>query len=53
METLKNMYEDDSNVHKQFLKGLDELKQLLEPILAPKKSYYDYEFVTGEGKLMF
>ena len=49
VETLKHMYDDDSNVHKEFLKGLDDFNLLLEPILAPKKSFYDGEFVTGEG----
>ena len=43
------MYDDHSNVHKEFLKGLESFKLLLEPILAPKKSFYDGEFVTGEG----
>lgn len=44
-----NRDEVQDDINKSFLRGVDELKSSLRSKLAPKHSFNEGEFVTGEG----
>ena len=52
-EILKNINQEKDHLSPSFLRGLEKLKVKLRPILSPKRSFNDGEFVTGEGRFLF
>ena len=52
-ETMKNINKNKHQVNPSFLSGLEQFKVKINDVLAPKNSFNDGEFVTGEGKNFF
>ena len=52
-EVVLNLNRDEvqSDVNKSFVRGVQEFKAMLRSKLAPKRSFHDGEYVTGEGNL--
>lgn len=45
-----NREEVQQDINKSFVRGVQEFKAMLRSKLAPKRSFNDGEYVTGEGK---
>ena len=44
-----NSEKEQKDINKSFIRGVQELKETLKSKLAPKRSFNDGEYVTGEG----
>lgn len=44
-----NREEVQEGINKLFVRGVQEFKAMLRSKLAPKRSFHDGEYVTGEG----
>lgn len=49
-ELMKCINKKKRQLNPAFLSGLEQFKVKMNNILAPKRSFNDKEFVTGEGK---
>ena len=50
-EVVLNLNREDvqEGINKSFVRGVQEFKAMLRSKLAPKRSFHDGEYVTGEG----
>ena len=50
-EVVLNLNRDEiqGDINKSFVRGVQEFKAMLRSRLAPKRSFHDGEYVTGEG----
>ena len=46
-----NKEEVQGEINKSFVRGVQDFSEMLRSRLAPKKSFNDGEYVTGEGKM--
>ena len=47
-----NKEEVQQDINKSFVRGVQEFKAMLRSKLAPKRSFNDGEYVTGEGNAL-
>lgn len=52
-EVMKSLNKRKSQINPSFVSGVDEFKRLIRATLAPKRSFTDGEFVTGEGNYIY
>lgn len=50
-EVVLNLNKEEvvQDINKSFVRGVQEFKAMLRSKLAPKRSFHDGEYVTGEG----